>query len=1509
MPEIDTYDELKTVAIDEQYSIFNFKTPSPARTNDIVASTGEELDTEEAKAKFSGISQAAFAEVFSRGQLYNKTADQLLQEAADLTAKQREFTENPEFITEQAFSQGNLEWDNLQTRLAVNYQIAQEVALKVRSEAGEEGASWFNYGADFVDRYLFRQFPIGMVEDFTARDQRKGREILTKAATLSPKEFRTWIEDYGVELLKEGFLGNKNLFAAMQFQSQVENMGFDPMARTTQALALLDLPGVLTAAKIAKVTARLGSSLKSSTAIGRVTAMAGDEAGKAAAEATLRRSADPETLGIMSDPAIDLAAEGTPVRPGNSKFLAKFQENEIVQQINHLWKSGTFGRVVSKEKIDEVARSIVEDYQSKTNNILQGGIGLKDEGLGVFVTTFRLGKPKDGTPFPPIQTREVREAERIVTILEDGSEVKAKDVLEDFDETTGVGTGLEGVTEINYKPTPSVNKLAEKIGPNAKVVPFDSSDLSKGFVVEVTERIDTLGLPDAIGVELSIAGDIVRNTVGKIFNNSLMGSAALRDAERLSVLAQMGQAGQGAVKQIVEPYEKAIKALDSKADYTLRAVYSKLRDGPDSHLRVRYTDEEFKREYKELHPNKVEATEKELDAYHALATVEEADYVLKATKELQRYIARKYTRSVEVDPDIFIPAKQVTRADLKPDDIVKTVQGKIYGTMEEIAEHLPDDVPIWKLDKPLETGERFIIEPISARLIEPTDVIGYNPGGTRTNPLAKYFVVIGGGGRRIKSLLSAFSHTDATTAYNQLKTIRNAIARGARDIDDIIKNNSDWAGGLDSRAAFDEFIYNEGWVKNIGDTFEGDIAIKGRNDKIIEGELDNPDIWSGADINDYTQNDMRRQDRVLLDFGGGRAYNADPVSAVFAQFGNSVFTYSNRAYTQNAMVGWVKAAQEDKIGKTWFKQEGISKTDYETLFRTAEITGNDPFTRRMREMRNITLRRLNMQDEASDAMDRLGGQVAEYVFDKTKLKLNLGDPTNLLLKVGFQSAFGFMNLSQFVMQGLHATTIIAISPRHGLNAAAMVFAQRGLLGAVKDPKAYKEGVARLAKYHGLTEETAEELLEYVRTSGRAIVAGDAAEAGTGHGRGISRWRGQDLSYNTLKGKTQELTDALGKGLEIGMYPFNAGERLSRLTAINTAFLEFKQQFPRISALSDTGREWITRREQALTFNMTTVDRAKVQSSLMKVPTQWLSYSLRSAEAVFVGRNLTKMERFRLFSILGPMYGLAGFGFQNSADYIGEKLGWEPGSSAYIGLKYGFLDAMSHAMAGPEGAIALGQRLAPIGAFVDTYKKIFEEETYSALGGPSGEITIGIVGAFFDAFDNLRNGHTVAMTEDLVKVLRQPSALNNYAKAIGIFNNGQYRSKSGIAVGPEMGTSQAIIAAAGFNPLQVQEFYNAKTKLFNSQREFSAFRKEVNTDAENAFRLIDAGDPRGLELLNEIHAKIATSGFSFRDQMSLRRSASSRLESEWIRIQQKLLRQDRIYLLRALEKTLYPKESE
>jgi hypothetical protein len=308
---------------------------------------------------------------------------------------------------------------------------------------------------------------------------------------------------------------------------------------------------------------------------------------------------------------------------------------------------------------------------------------------------------------------------------------------------------------------------------------------------------------------------------------------------------------------------------------------------------------------------------------------------------------------------------------------------------------------------------------------------------------------------------------------------------------------------------------------------------------------------------------------------------------------------------------------------------------------------------------------------------------------------------------------------------------------------------------------------------------------------------------------------------------------------------------------------------------------------------------------MKVPTQWLSYTLRSMESVFVGRNFTAAERARLFTVaLAPMYGLTGFGLANAADYIAEKVGIAPDSNLYIGLKYGMLDALVAELSPVE--ISLGQRLAPVGAITDTYKKIFEDKTITALGGPSGEITGGVLAAASDAIWSLIHGQTATLTEDALKVLRQPSGLDNVAKAIGIWNNGVYRSKNGVALDSEMSVGDGIVALTGFTPLEVTENYSRLGQIYTSGKQFSDFRKEVNRDAELIFDLMkgDTEDvDKALQLMKELHERISFSGFPSSQMASLRRAARTELETNWSKIQTNLIEQDRLFALQAARSIL------
>ena len=1428
-------------SLDKQFGVASEARPD--RTEDIVAVTGEELGTNEAKVKVTDASSNQYYEAFLRGYTQDKTAEELTTEAADMGAKTDEFLSTPDFIAEQALTVNNFDYSSADARVSTNYQIAQEIISDRQFEiAARKGP--FERTLNSVDRFLRDVSPIGTFEAITSKTETQSRDILNAAARLSPIEFRDWFNTFADDVSEEGVFAGNTLGALQDLTTETLGAGYDPNKGINQAFAALDIIGIGQLAGVG-VKGIVKTSMKASTAVGRVGAIRGSEAAAEASETILRTSPDPEVLGNVAPSNLDLAPQ--PVRPSAAKFTEKFVQNDIIQGIDDLQRKGAFGPLADAEAINLAGKRIAEKYTKKVTNPVFDWKVL-DEGLGNYVTSIKFGKASDGTPFKP---------------MADG----------------GIPQGVQRLAD-------EISQVVEK----AAVAPVDVNDLSKGYVIEVSERVNLSGLQDAIDPDLGIEAGLVRNTLGRVMNNELMGSAALRDVQRLTTISNMAEGSRAAVKNIIDPYTKALQKLNAQERFTLQSVYTQLRDGKDAALRVRYSESEFTVKYQQMHPKGLAPSDRAYDAYNALATVEEADYLLKTTSMLNRYIEKGYQNSVKVADDFYAPAKRVNRSDV-PED-AKLVDGEFDGKIR--LQDVEEGIPIWKLDKPTPDGQEYVVKPKQVRIIEPTDVMGYNPGGSRANPNLNYFVTLGD--TRLKALMGTFSEKQAKTAVDQLGRIKRAIDEGDDAIDDIIAQNNDWNPSIQNYTDFKKLADEEGW-----DFTRGTIGYKGRNDDLLAGDVASSDVFTGMKADDYVSNDLRRNDRVLSDFGGGKAYNEDPINSVLGQMGNSVFTYSNRAYARNAMVGWVKKAQQN--GRTWFP-DGVSPNDYETLFRNARIKGTDEFSRRMKELRDITMRKMNMQDESASSMANIGQGAAEFIFDKTGKQLNLGDPSNGLLKIGFQSAFGFANVSQFFMQSFHATTIMAISPKHGLKGAAMTVPVRAALRATT-PELQQEAIKRLAKAASIPEKDASELFEYIRTSGRAIVDGDAIEDGTGVGFGISGWNGESMSYSALSGVGYNISKLATKGLDAGLMPFKAGERLARLTGINTAFFEFKAKFPNVSALSDEARLWITRREQDLTFNMSSLSRGKVQSGFMKVPTQWLSYTLRSMETILVGRNFTVAERARLATVLMPMYGLTGFGLGSAADYIGEKTGIAPDSDLYIGLKYGMIDGIIAALGG-DVEVGLAQRLAPIGAITDTYKKVTQESTVGAIAGPSGEIAGNLYNAVTDAANSLINGQTASLTEDVLKVLRQPSGLDNIAKAYGIFNNGVYRSKNGIALESEMTIGDGIVALTGFTPLEVVENYSRLGQIYTSNRKFSDFRKEVNRDAEYIFALMEGerGDvDKAIQLMQELHERISFSGFSSSQTQQLRRSARSSIEKSWSKIQKNLIEQDKLYALQATRSIL------
>jgi hypothetical protein len=83
----------------------------------------------------------------------------------------------------------------------------------------------------------------------------------------------------------------------------------------------------------------------------------------------------------------------------------------------------------------------------------------------------------------------------------------------------------------------------------------------------------------------------------------------------------------------------------------------------------------------------------------------------------------------------------------------------------------------------------------------------------------------------------------------------------------------------------------------------------------------------------------------------------------------------------------------------------------------------------------------------------------------------------------------------------------------------------------------------------------------------------------------------------------------GKFLDKGTFFFREGERLTRMTAWNAAYREWKKANPG-KAIDSQARNEILSRQNLLSVNMTRSSASWWQQGVLSVPTQFFSYQIR-----------------------------------------------------------------------------------------------------------------------------------------------------------------------------------------------------------------------------------------------------------------------------------------------------------
>lgn len=1354
------------------------------------------------------------------------------EEAADVVLgtqeKRSAMDRASDFWLESALTVDNPDYNPRLARSVQNQQIAFEVMAERFKGAQEQGTT--ATVLDFLDRYLLRQIGIGTYEDITRRSERKGLELAQAAADMDSDEYREFISAYADELAEEGVFRGENWFAYQDGVNEALNAGIDLNAGFNQIMGFTDLLGAPALAK---------GTLKTGKVFGRVASLKGikgaDEAFERLSEAGARNH--PEVLDESLPASNSLTKDVDNLAPTQGKVNGVATGNKLIADIQELYKAGTFGRMATPEQIAAASGEIVAKLKKISSRPIASQDVVDVTGLGDLAVNLRVGKVGNGDPFQ------------------------------------GTAGGLK-----------SAQKAAVRMQDNglaAEVVKVDPTDVSKGYYIQLQERLDVSTASSAVDVA-NISENMLKRALG---------STRATDDLRLNTLANMSESGQGAIRERVMPYLKPLETLKYDSKIAIGQVFRELRDGEDAFIREGYTEGEFRSKFKKYHPKGKEATEADVDAFYAAKTINDTAYYLQANRIASRYVRQGY-KTIRINA-ADIPAKVID--DLADDAVV--LDAKLGTTFSK--SEFPEGTTFWKLDRELEGGIDVVAKPKNVRSIQYEDVLGYNAGGRRLNPTAKYFVTTGTG--RGRALLASVTEAQAKLAVKQIDTLFSAIRATGRgldgltnELDEIIPELNDWNPSIVDTQDLKELIAKKGW------DVDQPVSFKQR-DGVVEDPTS--ELYNGMTMGDYVRTTHSRSDDVLMEYGGTELVNDNPVKAMVDQLAEATAEYSFRNYNYNAKTAWLKKAlRTDKL------PEG---TDVNALFRKTEANGSGATDRKLRQLRGIIERRESMKGPVEQAMADLGGAVQEFVFDKTGRKLPTGGAEGLLLNMGFRSAFGFMNVSQLWLQASHAINIVAISPQAGSTVMrhAMGFRMAANSG---DEAAKALGFQRLAKASGIDAKEWADLDKYIRTSGRDLVENDAIEKGTGSGWGVSWWEGSDLRPSTMRKAISGTAGVVKKADEIGLKPFNAGERISRHTAIMTAFVEHRAKFPNVSALSDEGRAWITRREQDLSFNMTTASRGAWQAGIMKVPTQWLSYSMRSLEAVVIGGGgLNAGERARLGIMMTLLGGTSGVAMGGVADYVGEKFGVAPDSPAYAGLKYGMIDAMlSYSLSAASGEnirTALGTRIAPFTAFTDLYRKVTEESTLTALGGPSGEIVGGAATAGLNAlmggWDLIVNGGGYGpetFKKDMARVLRTPSGIDNIWKATEMMRTGVYRSKTGTTLDFEFSDAEAALQALGMTNFKVAEFYDRKGKLWREAKELGAFQRQISNDFQLSLAKYRDDPQAGRALMDEIAARIEFSGFSPIEKGKLRRNLSRDNGNDVLKMSMELITKGSDYGARVIE---------
>lgn len=471
--------------------------------------------------------------------------------------------------------------------------------------------------------------------------------------------------------------------------------------------------------------------------------------------------------------------------------------------------------------------------------------------------------------------------------------------------------------------------------------------------------------------------------------------------------------------------------------------------------------------------------------------------------------------------------------------------------------------------------------------------------------------------------------------------------------------------------------------------------------------------------------------------------------------------------------------------------------------------------------------------------------VAEHLLPATK------DPFSYARNVAFHSKLGLFNPVQLFLQAQTLTHVAAVSGLdnglRGLSAASLMWRL-----ALTEDKNIIDHFGTMASKLGWKKEDFLESYAALKKTGLFNVEGEVA------------LRDDVFDPKLFKG-------AFGKFLDKGTFFFREGERLTRLTAWNAAYREWKVANPG-KALDNQALSSILLRQNTLSVNMTRASSSWWQQGLLSVPTQFFAYQARLMEQ-FLGKRLTQAEKARAFLTYSAMYGVptatgaATFAWPWYEDMRQSALerGVDVNSPGHKAILEGIPATMIGLITGNEQNYA--QRLGPGG--VQYFKEVFSKGKVSQVFGASPKIAMDMVAAVAPVMKAATSIFVPGMGDwkftsaDLITAFEQISTINNVGKAIYALNTGKFISKNEIDLGPATTADALMGAMMGTSPLRVTDAFLMSDIAHEQKAMQDSVKKEVIKNYRRAIREFqNSNDEAASKLM--LNAKLQLEGAGFHE---------------------------------------------